>query len=161
MRIGMKLFSLTLIALPVLLLIAGQAGLLRGEPVAPPGVRDARLAPIAADRHNSVSSQTPSDDHRIEPIRLKGDPVAAFARLRQIVARTPGVRIIEQNDGYLYAQCESRMLRFVDDLELLLDAAAGVAQVRSASRLGGKDFGVNRARIEALRTALDSQPGAS
>jgi uncharacterized protein (DUF1499 family) len=157
----MKLFSVTLIALPVLLLIAGLAGLLRSEPVAPPGVRDARLAPILVDRQNSVSSQTLSDPHRIEPIRLNGEPVAAFARLRQIVARTPGVHIVEQNDGYLYAHCESRVLRFVDDLELLLDAAAGVVQVRSASRLGSKDFGVNRARIEALRTTFNSQPGAS
>ena len=161
MIIGMRLFSLTLIALPVLLLIAGQAGMLRGEPVAPPGVMDGRLAPIPADRQNAVSSQASTDAHRIEPIRLKGDPVAAFARLRAIVARTPGVHIIEQNDGYLYAHCESRMLRFVDDLELLLDAAGGVVQVRSASRLGSNDLGVNRARIEALRTTFNSQPGAS
>ena len=53
MSMGMRLFSLTLLALPVLLLIAGQAGMLRGEPVAPPGVLNGRLAPIPADRQNA------------------------------------------------------------------------------------------------------------
>ncbi|MDP3413597.1 MAG: DUF1499 domain-containing protein, partial [Polaromonas sp.] len=60
--------------------------------------------------------------------------------------------VVEETPGYLYAQCSTRWLRFTDDLELLLDDAARVIHVRSSSRLGRKDFGVNRARVEALRT---------
>ena len=152
---------LILLAMPALLLLAGQAGLLRGQAPDSLGVRDGRLAPVRELHWNAVSSQATTDYHRIDPLRIRGEPKAAFARLRERVGQTPGVRIVEASDTYLRAECETRVLRFVDDLELLLDAPTGVVHVRSASRLGRKDFGVNRARIEALRTAFDTQPGAS
>ena len=154
-------FALTLLVLPALLLAAGQMGLLRSQAPANLGVRDGRLAPVREQYWNAVSSQATTDTHRIDPLRIRGEPKAAFARLRERVGQTPGVRIVEATDTYLRAECETRVLRFVDDLELLLDAPAGVVHVRSASRLGRKDFGVNRARIESLRTTVDSQPGAS
>ena len=153
--------ALIVLAVPALLLVAGQVGLLRGQAPAALGARDARLAPVREQHWNAVSSQATTDYHRIDPLRIRGEPKAAFARLRERVGQTPGVRIVEANDTYLRAECETRVLRFVDDLELLLDAPAGVVHVRSASRLGRKDFGVNRARIESLRTTVDSQPGAS
>ena len=154
-------FALILLVLPALLLAAGQMGLLRSQAPANLGVRDGRLAPVREQYWNAVSSQATIDTHRSDPLRIRGEPKAAFARLRERVGQTPGVRIVEATDTYLRAECETRVLRFVDDLELLLDAPAGVVHVRSASRLGRKDFGVNRARIESLRTTVDSQPGAS
>ena len=154
-------FALILLVLPALLLAAGQMGLLRSQAPANLGVRDGRLAPVREQYWNAVSSQATTDTHRIDPLRIRGEPKAAFARLRERVGQTPGVRIVEATDTYLRAECETRVLRFVDDLELLLDAPAGVVHVRSASRLGRKDFGVNRARIESLRTTVDTQPGAS
>ena len=57
---------------------------------------------------------------------------------------------------YLYVQFTTRWLRFVDDVEFYAPADANLIHVRSASRVGRKDFGVNRARIEAIRTALAS-----
>jgi creatinine amidohydrolase len=63
--------------------------------------------------------------------------------------------VITEEPGYLYAEFETRWLRFVDDVEFLLDAPAGVIHVRSASRLGRKDLGVNRKRIEELRARHD------
>jgi uncharacterized protein (DUF1499 family) len=48
----------------------------------------------------------------------------------------------------------TRLMRFVDDAEFYLDEKAGVIHVRSASRLGSSDFGVNRARIESIRAKL-------
>jgi uncharacterized protein (DUF1499 family) len=66
----------------------------------------------------------------------------------------PGARIVEEQPDYLYAEFETRWLKFVDDVEFLLDEPHGAIQVRSASRLGRRDFGVNRARIEAIRATL-------
>ena len=63
-------------------------------------------------------------------------------------------RSVESRGDYLYAQYTSRLMKFVDDVEFWFDPAAGVVQVRSASRLGEKDFGVNRARVESIRQAL-------
>ena len=59
--------------------------------------------------------------------------------------------------GYLYAEFRSKLMGFVDDVEFLADPAAGVVHVRSASRLGRRDFGVNRSRIEALRAILEKR----
>ncbi len=64
----------------------------------------------------------------------------------------PGASVIEEKPGYLYAEFRTRLLRFVDDVEFLL--GEGVIHVRSASRLGRRDFGVNRKRIESLRRML-------
>jgi uncharacterized protein (DUF1499 family) len=64
----------------------------------------------------------------------------------------PGARVVEERDDYLRAEFATRWLGFVDDVEFWADPAAGVIQVRSASRLGRKDFGVNRERIEKIRS---------
>jgi uncharacterized protein (DUF1499 family) len=65
-----------------------------------------------------------------------------------------GATIIRQEADYLYAEYRTKLMRFVDDVEFLCDAKAGVIHVRSASRLGRRDFGVNRARIEAVRRRI-------
>lgn len=83
---------------------------------------------------------------------MHGTPEQTQALLREIVQQTPRARLITDEPGYLRAEYSSRMLRFVDDVELLIGGDA--VQVRSASRLGYSDLGVNRERIEALRQAL-------
>ncbi len=148
------------VALPLLVLLIGQLGGLRGRPAAELGLRDGRLAPVPEERWNAVSSQAGTRYHRIEPLALPGEPAAAFAGLADRFATLPGVRIVERTPTYLRAECATRWLGFVDDLELALDAPARVAHVRSASRLGRKDFGVNRARVESLRALIPSSPGA-
>jgi uncharacterized protein (DUF1499 family) len=66
----------------------------------------------------------------------------------------PEATIVVDQPEYIYAEFHSRIWHFVDDVEFLLDEPAGVIEVRSASRLGRKDFGVNRARIESIRSTL-------
>ena len=119
------------------------------------GVKDGRLAPPKSTP-NCVSSQAdPADaEHYIAPIAIKGDAPAAMAAARKAVESMTDSSIIRQDGDYLYAEYRTRTMRFVDDLELLYDAKAGVLHVRSASRLGRRDFGVNRARVEALRARI-------
>ena len=78
-----------------------------------------------------------------------------MARLAQIVEGMAGARIVERRSDYLYVQFTTKLMRFVDDTEFWFDPAAGVIHVRSASRVGSNDFGVNRARIEAIRARLN------
>jgi uncharacterized protein (DUF1499 family) len=66
--------------------------------------------------------------------------------------------VVTEQPGYLYAQARTRLLRFTDDVEFSLDEAAGVIHVRSASRIGHGDRGVNRARVEAIRSAFMASP---
>ena len=119
------------------------------------GVKDGRLAPPKRTP-NCVSSQAdPGDaEHYIAPIAFKGDTPAALAAVRKAVEGMTGATIIRTDGGYLYAEYRTKLMRFVDDVEFLHDAKAGVIHVRSASRLGRRDFGVNRARVEALRARI-------
>ena len=79
---------------------------------------------------------------------------AAFARVKRLVADTRRTRVLTVTDRYLHARCRTR-IGFVDDLELLLCRRQGVIQVRSASRFGIYDFGVNRRRVERLRRRFE------
>ena len=141
---------------------AGRLGLLQGRPPTDLGVRDGRLKPPSTTP-NSVSSQAalyPDHPRRTEaqiaPLAFRGDPHAAMARLEALVAATPGAQIVERRDGYLYATYTTPLMRYVDDVEFWLDPASGVIQLRSASRIGRGDRGLNRARIEALRLRFEA-----
>jgi uncharacterized protein (DUF1499 family) len=156
---------LALAALAALLLLAGQAGWLSGRAPTGLGVRDGRLK-APSPTPNSVSSQADLyagagalvDYARIAPLAGGGDLGAAMARLRAAIEATPGARIVEARPDYLYVQFTTRWLKFVDDAEFWASPAEGVIHVRSASRLGRDDFGVNRARIERLRAAAAKTP---
>jgi len=119
------------------------------------GVKDGRLAPPKRTP-NCVSSQAdPGDaEHYIAPIAFKGDAAAAMAAVRKAVEGMTDSTVIRAEGNYLYAEYRTRLMRFVDDVEFVHDARAGVIHVRSASRLGRRDFGVNRARVEALRARI-------
>jgi uncharacterized protein (DUF1499 family) len=89
-------------------------------------------------------------------LRFSGGAEEAWGRLGALLTAWPRTRVVTATGSYVHAECHSRIFRFVDDVEFLLDRAAGVIHVRSASRAGHSDLGVNRARVEALRRAFDS-----
>ena len=156
-----------LLLLLVLVLVAvagGQLGLLRGTPPDNLGLRDGKLKP-PSKTPNSVSSQAdlwpghPQAEYaRIAPLALAGNGEkagpATMARIQAIVQATPGASVVKAETGYLHATFSTRLMKYTDDVEFWFDPAHGVVQVRSASRLGRKDFGANRARVEAIRAQL-------
>lgn len=103
---------------------------------------------------NCVSSHAADEDHRIDGFRLSPPPEAAWRVLREEVARLPRTTVIQATADYLHAECASALFGFVDDLEFHLRAGERLVAVRSASRLGYSDLGVNRRRVERLRAAL-------
>jgi uncharacterized protein (DUF1499 family) len=150
-----------LIALSAVALVAfGQAGGLRGQRPTDLGLRDGRLKAPSSTR-NSVSSQAwlytgqAAQYARIEPLSFEGSGIDAMTRLGAIVTTTPGARIIEARPDYLSAEFSTRWLKFVDDAEFVVLPGSQKIDLRSASRLGSEDFGVNRARIEAIRARFE------
>jgi uncharacterized protein (DUF1499 family) len=117
------------------------------------GVTDGRLAPCRSTP-NCVSSQADAADaeHYIAPIAFRG----SMADLRKAVESMERSSVIEAQANYLYAEYRTKLLRYVDDLELFYDPRAGLVHVRSASRLGRRDFGFNRKRVEALRSRIQT-----
>lgn len=122
------------------------------------GVKDGRLAPPKRTP-NCVSSQAEVSDteHTIAPIAFKGSALEAMAAVRKAVASMQAATVIRHEGNYLYAEFRTRIMRFVDDVEFVFDGQAGLIHVRSASRLGRRDFGVNRARVEALRSRIEGR----
>jgi len=120
------------------------------------GMKDGRLAPPRRTPNN-VASQTGANadpEHHIEPFSYAGEVGQAWTALRKTIDAMERVRVIKAEPDYLHAEFSSKLMGFVDDAEFCLDAKAGVIHVRSAARLGRSDFGVNRARIEAMRKKL-------
>jgi uncharacterized protein (DUF1499 family) len=117
------------------------------------GVPEGRLA-LCPNTPNCVCSQAGDDMHRIEPLHFEGSAEEAMQRLRTVLAAWPRTRVVTATDGYVHAECRSRLFRFVDDVEFLLDREAGVIHFRSASRAGRADLGVNRRRMEGFRRAF-------
>ena len=115
------------------------------------GVTNGRFAACRRSP-NCVSSQAdPSDtEHYIAPLK------ATMVALRRAVAAMPRTTVITDRENYLYAEFRSKLLGYVDDVEFFHDGA--LIQVRSASRLGRRDFGVNRKRVEDLRAMLTQRP---
>ena len=161
----MKIAFYIVLAAIVLALVAAQIGLLSGQPPGDLGVKDGRLKPPSVTR-NSVSSQAalmPDHPQRayasINPLPMKaGGVTESLKALEAVLNGMPGVNVVEQRSDYVYAQAQTRWLKFVDDVEFWANPATGVIELRSASRLGQEDFGVNRQRIEKIRAAYQAAP---
>jgi len=116
------------------------------------GVKQGQLSPCPSTP-NCVSSQSQDTEHYIEPLNYQGDNYRdAMTRLKEIITNQPRSYIVGESDNYLYAQFTSQWLGFVDDVEFYANPdKLGVIEVRSASRLGESDLGINRERIEIMR----------
>lgn len=130
----------TLACLPLLSACAG-------DPPQNIGIVDGRLIPCP-DSPNCVCSYEQRESHAIAPLR------ATLDQIESVLLNLEEANIVRADTNYLYAEFTSRIMGFVDDVEFQYDPAAGVTHVRSASRLGYSDMGVNRKRIESIRAAI-------
>ena len=117
------------------------------------GVSDNSLAPCPSSP-NCVSSDARDRDRQVSPLQLAAAPAEAWRAVREVVLDLPRTRIVKETEDYLHAECRSALFGFIDDLELHLRPAEKIIAIRSASRLGYSDLGVNRSRVEGLRVSL-------
>ena len=145
------------------LLILGGVLLLAGCSAPPPG----RLAPPGGPLQpcpstpNCVSTEASDARHAMPPLRYTGTPQQAQARARAALLADPRTRIVTERPGYLHAEARSRVFRFVDDVEVMVDSAAGLVRFRSASRVGRGDLGVNRARMRRFIACFQTADSAA
>lgn len=133
---------------------AGKPSLFAGTRPDNLGVDTGRLVPCP-QTSNCVSSQSQDDTHKIAPLTYTTNADTAIKHLVAAVQSFPRAKIITQTENYIYAEFVIPVFGFVDDVEFWLDNDAKVIDVRSASRLGESDLGVNRRRIESLRTKFN------
>lgn len=154
----LRLLAMTASVLAASLFAAGQLGFLAGTAPNDLGVKAGRLKP-PSPTPNSVSSQSslyPGHPQlayaNIAPLAYAGDGAVAMRKLASILRNTTGTVVVTESTQYLYAQSSTRWLGFTDDVEFWLDDTAKVIHVRSASRIGHGDWGVNRNRVETIRS---------
>lgn len=117
------------------------------------GIHDGQLAECPSTP-NCVSTFTTAALQRMDPIRFDGTTGEARARLREVLSTRPRTTIVTVEDNYLHAECSTRLFRFVDDVEFLIDESEGLIHFRSASRAGHSDLGENRRRMEQIVAAF-------
>jgi uncharacterized protein (DUF1499 family) len=154
------LFALAVAIVALVLIVAGQAGLLKGKAPDDLGLKDGKLKRPSRTQNSATSQADLWPDHpqkaysSVAPYKATGDGSAEMKKIIDTLKAMPRTVIIKQEPGYVYAQSTTALLKFTDDIEFALDASKGIIDVYSASRLGQKDFGVNRARVEAIRAAI-------
>lgn len=106
---------------------------------------------------NCVNSQAQDEEHSIKPFKLTGSIPEVKKKLTQAIELLDNSKVVVSDSNYIRAEFTSSLFRFVDDVEFYFpgsDSAETIVHVRSASRLGHSDLGVNRKRIESIRSKL-------
>ncbi|UXI00627.1 DUF1499 domain-containing protein [Photobacterium sp. TY1-4] len=103
---------------------------------------------------NCVSTLESREDFRLAPFQLNEQGQAHWAEIQTLALSLPGASLGQQQQHYLRVECRSKIFRFVDDFELRLSGDTLV--VRSESRVGYSDFGVNRERADLFRAKLQA-----
>lgn len=106
---------------------------------------------------NCVSTQASDERHAIPPFRYRKSHAEARAALKDVVRLLPRTRLVEEEESYLHYEFTSLLFRFVDDVEFLLDDETKTVHFRSASRTGYGDLGVNRKRMEQIRSLVEGK----
>jgi uncharacterized protein (DUF1499 family) len=133
--------------------LPGLSQVFRGTEPQALGVHDGQLAPCPSPS-NCVVSQNAGPDRAIAPIAYQTDRNTARKVLLQVLQAVPRTTVVESTEDYIRVESTSRLLGFVDDAEFYLPVGEKVIHIRSASRLGESDLGVNRRRLEQIRLAM-------
>lgn len=129
-------------------------------PSGPTPPAESEQLPPCPSSPNCVSSTATDPAHYVDPLLIVGPPGSVMSELERIVRAMPRARVVSSTGKRIRAEFTSLVFRFIDDVDLLLDAPAGVVHVRSASRVGYSDLGVNRRRVESIRKALAAATGS-
>jgi uncharacterized protein (DUF1499 family) len=119
-------------------------------------VKDNRLA-ACPDSPNCVCTFCDSEEHAIAPYRYRKTLDEAKVVLKQVFSERSRTKLVQEEEAYLHYESRSLLFRFVDDVEILFDDASKTIHFRSASRMGYSDFGVNRRRMEEVRSLLEGK----
>lgn len=163
MKILIKFMIIGSIIMIFNLVFIEKLGIFSGSQPIDLGVSGQRLKPPSL-RKNSVSSQSSLYPNHaqlkyadIDPLALKNNKINdSMQHLLKVLKDMPNIKIIEEKPDYIYAQARSKIFRYIDDVEFWANPEKRVIDVRSASRLGTDDYGVNRQRIEDIRAKYNA-----
>lgn len=142
-RFGLILFVCILLASALVMFL---------QNIIPPqlGHQNGRLKPLPSTP-NAVSSQSTDPARHVAPLMFKASREATHQALIDAAMKWGHARIVVDQPDYLHIVFSTPTMRFRDDVEFYLDSTRGKVDIRSASRSGYSDMGLNRTRYEAIR----------
>jgi uncharacterized protein (DUF1499 family) len=151
----LRIFVLIALALVVVIPIAFAFLSYQSRQNPPPlGLVNGTLRDCVDERPNCVSSLV-TGKPAIAPLAYVGDGRAATEqKLEAAIAQLGNAVVVKKDGNYWHVLATTAVFRFLDDVEFLFDDATGVVHVRSKSRAGYSDRGVNRRRVERIRAAM-------
>jgi len=120
------------------------------------GATNGRLSPCPKSP-NCVSSLSEDKSHYVEPLRYKVSQDETREKLISVINSMKRSEIVTAKTNYIHATFKSALFGFVDDVEFSFDDERKIIDVRSASRTGYSDLGVNRRRVEEIRRRFMSR----
>ena len=139
--------------LSIILGLIIASGLFSNSASAAISINSDRLEPCPSSP-NCVVSVNGDEEHQIDPITYNSDRATAKETLLKVLSVVPRTEVIDSTDNYIHAESTSRIFKFVDDVEFYFPEDENVIHLRSASRVGESDLGVNRRRMEQIRLAM-------
>jgi uncharacterized protein (DUF1499 family) len=106
---------------------------------------------------NCVSTFDDDEEHSIKPAPYTGSSAEAKKRILSALGKMKRVVVVTDTENYIRCEFRSTLFRFVDDVEFYLPENEKIIHMRSASRTGYSDMGVNRKRIEEFRRIFESE----
>lgn len=153
MKTTLIILLLMVVGVTLLLFVMGMVSR-SGES---PGLLDGRLT-RCPERPNCVCSEYAEDsNHYVQPVQLPAGAQDWFTQLMRSVIEEMGGRVVVEQDGYLAATFRSALFGFTDDLELRMDPQRQLLHIRSGSRVGYSDSGVNGRRVDQLKKRIEAK----
>jgi uncharacterized protein (DUF1499 family) len=141
-----------LLVLPIIIVFLGC----NRDPSSPDTWTGLEILPPCPDKPNCVSSLAEDPGRKVEPFPVYVSASESLHRLGKIVRSMPRTAIIQITEIKLQAEFRTR-LGFVDDVLFAFSEDEKLIHVRSASRVGTWDLGVNRRRVERIREAYENR----
>ncbi len=121
------------------------------------GVKDGKFVSCNGKWNCVITQTVDGQKPNAQPMHYTGSKKEARALLKKIILSFARTKIITENEDYIYATFESGFWHFIDDVEFYFPNNANTIQMRSASRVGKYDFGVNKRRLKRIRKVFEKQ----
>jgi len=117
-----------------------------------PGLVDSRLTPCP-NKPNCICTEFPN--HKLHYANAINYNELNLDKISEAIQSIGGTITIHK-DNYIAATFTSRLFKYVDDFELRIDTENKLIHIRSASRVGNSDMGINLKRIENFKEKFES-----
>jgi uncharacterized protein (DUF1499 family) len=119
------------------------------------GVKNGMLFPCNGKWNCAITQSVDGQKPNAQSLYYTGSKKEAQIWLKKIILSFARTKIITETEDYVHATFESKFWHFVDDVEFYFAEHKPIIYMRSASRVGTYDFGVNKRRLKKIKKMFE------